>query len=115
MFGTGRAHPPAFRALLNLEEPKHSIEQIAAKTGKSPVYCAQRIKLTELSPAAVEAFYKDEIGVGHALLLAKLQPAEQEQALAACFREDCLVLDVAAFVHATSTRTGDKGKKAVQS
>jgi ParB/RepB/Spo0J family partition protein len=27
-----------FRALLNLEEPKYSIEQIAAKTGKSPVY-----------------------------------------------------------------------------
>lgn len=77
-----------FRALLNLEEPKYSIEQIAAKTGKSPVYCAQRIKLTELVPAVVEAFYKDEIGVGHALLLAKLQPAEQEQALAACFRED---------------------------
>ncbi len=77
-----------FRALLNLEEPKYSIEQIAAKTGKSPVYCAQRLKLTELSPAVVEAFYKDEIGVGHALLLAKLQPAEQEQALAACFRED---------------------------
>ncbi len=77
-----------FRALLNLEEPKYSIEQIAAKTGKSPAYCAQRIKLTELDPAVVEAFYKDEIGVGHALLLAKLQPAEQEQALAACFRED---------------------------
>ncbi len=77
-----------FRALLNLEEPKYSIEQIAAKTGKSPAYVAQRLKLTELSPAAVEAFYKEEIGVGHALLLAKLQPAEQEQALAACFRED---------------------------
>jgi len=77
-----------FRALLNLEEPKYSIEQIAAKTGKTPAYCAQRIKLTELAPAVVEAFYKDEIGVGHALLLAKLQPAEQEQALAACFRED---------------------------
>jgi ParB family chromosome partitioning protein len=30
-----------FRALLNLEEPKYSIEQIAAKTGKSPVYVAQ--------------------------------------------------------------------------
>ncbi len=77
-----------FRALLNLEEPKYSIEQIAAKTGKSPAYVAQRIKLTELAPAVIEAFYKDEIGVGHALLLAKLQPAEQEQALAACFRED---------------------------
>lgn len=77
-----------FRALLNLDEPKYSIEQIAAKTGKSPAYVAQRIKLTELAPAVVEAFYKDEIGVGHALLLAKLQPAEQEHALAACFRED---------------------------
>ena len=77
-----------FRALLNLDEPKYSIEQISAKTGKSPAYVAQRIKLTELSPAVVEAFYKDEIGVGHALLLAKLQLAEQEQALAACFRED---------------------------
>jgi ParB family chromosome partitioning protein len=36
----------------------------------------------------VEAFYAEEIGVGHALLLAKLQPAQQEAALANCFRED---------------------------
>jgi ParB family chromosome partitioning protein len=77
-----------FRALLNLDEPKYSIEQIAAKTGKSPAYCAQRVKLTELTAAVTEAFAKDEIGVGHALFLAKLQPAEQEQALSACFRED---------------------------
>ncbi len=77
-----------FRALLNLDEPKYSIEQIAAKTGKSPAYCAQRVKLTELTAAVTEAFAKDEIGVGHALLLAKLQPAEQEEALSACFRED---------------------------
>jgi ParB family chromosome partitioning protein len=76
------------RALFNLDEPKYSIEQISAKTGKSATYCAQRIKLTELTAAVTEAFAKDEIGVGHALLLAKLQPAEQEQALSACFRED---------------------------
>ena len=44
--------------------------------------------MTELTAAVTEAFAKDEIGVGHALLLAKLQPAEQEQALSACFRED---------------------------
>ena len=74
-----------FRALLNLNDPKYSIDQIAAKTGKSPAYCAQRVKLTELTAAVTEAFAKDEIGVGHALLLAKLQPAEQEQALSACF------------------------------
>jgi ParB family chromosome partitioning protein len=77
-----------FKALLNLEDPKYSIEQIAAKVGKSPAYCAARVRLTELSAPAVEAFYAEEIGVGHALLLAKLQPAQQEQALANCFREE---------------------------
>jgi len=77
-----------FRALLNLDEPKYSVEQIAAKCGKHPGYVLSRIRLTELVPAAVEAFSKDEIGVGHALLLAKLQPTQQEEALPHCFRED---------------------------
>ena len=77
-----------FRSLLNLDEPKCSIEQIAAKTGKSPVYVASRLKLIELTQNVVDAFYREEIGVGHALLLAKLQPDQQEQALSACFRED---------------------------
>jgi ParB family chromosome partitioning protein len=77
-----------FRALLNLEEPKYSIEQIAARTGKTPAYAAARLKLTELVSTVVEAFYQDEIGVGHALLLAKLQPSQQEEALSACFKED---------------------------
>jgi ParB family chromosome partitioning protein len=77
-----------FRALLHLDEPKYSIDQIAAKTGKGAAYVAARLKLTELTPAVVEAFYREEIGVGHALLLAKLQPEQQEQALAACFKED---------------------------
>jgi ParB family transcriptional regulator, chromosome partitioning protein len=77
-----------FRALLDLEEPKYSIEQIAVRTGKNASYIAGRLKLTELVPAVVDAFYKDEIGVGHALLLAKFQPTQQEQALPHCFRED---------------------------
>jgi ParB family transcriptional regulator, chromosome partitioning protein len=77
-----------FQALLNLDEPKYSIEQIAAKVGKAPAYVAQRLKLTELCPPVVEAFYAEEIGVGHALLLARLQPAQQEEALNACFREE---------------------------
>lgn len=74
--------------MLDLEEPKYSMEQIGAKTGKSAAYIAGRLKLTELIPAVVDAFYKDEIGVGHALLLAKLQPTQQEQALPHCFRDD---------------------------
>jgi ParB family chromosome partitioning protein len=77
-----------FFALLALEEPKYSIEQIASRTGKSPTFIAARLRLTELTPLIVEAFYREEIGVGHALLLAKLQPAQQEQALPNCFRED---------------------------
>ena len=77
-----------FKALLDLEDPKYSIEQIATKVGKSPAYCAARVRLTELSAPVVEAFYAEEIGVGHALLLAKLQPVQQEQALANCFREE---------------------------
>jgi ParB family chromosome partitioning protein len=77
-----------FHALLNLEEPKYTIEQIGAKVGKAPAFVATRARLTELIPAVVEAFYAEEIGVGHALLLAKLQPAQQEAALASCFRED---------------------------
>ncbi len=76
-----------FRALLALEEPKYSIEQVAAKVGKSPAFVASRLKLTDLVPEAVEAFYADEIGVGHALLLAKLPPDAQQQALPACFKE----------------------------
>lgn len=71
-------------ALLRLD---YSVEQIAAKCGKNPAYVAGRTRLAELAPAAVEAFLKDEIGVGHALLLAKLQPEQQEQALAACWQE----------------------------
>jgi ParB family chromosome partitioning protein len=77
-----------FAALLRLEEPKYSIEQIAAKCAKSPAFVASRLKLTELVPAVTEAFLKDEIGTGHALMLAKLQPAQQEEALTACFREE---------------------------
>jgi ParB family chromosome partitioning protein len=77
-----------FKALLDLEDPTYSIEQIAAKTGKQPAFVAARLKLIDLVPAAVEAFYRDEIGVGHALLLAKLPTDQQEQALSACFRED---------------------------
>lgn len=76
-----------FAALMRLEEPKYTIEQISDKCGKSPAYVASRLRLTELVAPVAEAFTKDEIGVGHALLLAKLQPAQQEEALAACYQE----------------------------
>jgi carboxylesterase type B len=47
-----------FRALLNLEEPKYSIEQIAVKTGKSPVYVGAR---TPVLDDRVGTFHASEI------------------------------------------------------
>jgi ParB family chromosome partitioning protein len=76
-----------FAALLRLDGPKYTIEQIAARVGKSPAFIAQRLKLTDLVPAVVEAFYANDIGVGHALLIAKLPADVQPQALSACFKE----------------------------
>lgn len=76
-----------FARLLALDEPKYTIEQIAAKVGKQPSFVASRLKLIDLVPAVVEAFYANEIGVGHALLLAKIAADVQPQALAACFKE----------------------------
>jgi ParB family transcriptional regulator, chromosome partitioning protein len=77
-----------FKALLNLDEPKYTVELIAAKVGKTPAYIAQRLKLIDLTPPVIEAFYSNDIGVGHALLLAKLPADQQEAALSACFKED---------------------------
>jgi ParB family chromosome partitioning protein len=76
-----------FAALMRLEDPKYNIEQVSAKCGKSPSYVAARLRMTELTAEVVEAFAKDEIGVGHALLLAKLQPGQQLEALSACYQE----------------------------
>jgi ParB family chromosome partitioning protein len=76
-----------FARLLALDEPKYSIEQIAAKVGKQPSFVASRLKMVDLVPAAVDAFYANEIGVSHALLLAKLPADQQQQALSACFKE----------------------------
>src|ERR1700761_4888769 len=76
-----------YKRLLLLAEPTYTVEQIAAKMGKTPVYVTTRLKLTELCDEAAAAFYQDHIGVGHALLLAKLPPEQQKPALRACFKE----------------------------
>lgn len=76
-----------YKRLLALIEPTYSVEQIAAKVGKTPAYVTTRLKLTDLCDEVTSAFYQNHIGVGHALLLAKL-PADQQQAgLKACFKE----------------------------
>jgi ParB family chromosome partitioning protein len=45
-----------------------------------------RIKLADLIPPVAEAFLKDQITIGHALLIAKLPASQQQEAFAAAFR-----------------------------
>jgi ParB family transcriptional regulator, chromosome partitioning protein len=76
----------AFNALLRLESPRYDIATVAQKAGKSPAFVAQRQRLVELIPSIVEAFLADQIGVGHALEIAKLPQSQQEKAFDAAFR-----------------------------
>ncbi len=62
----------AFDALLRLESPRYDIAAVAQKAGKSLAFVAQRQRLVELIPSIAEAFLADQIGVGHALEIAKL-------------------------------------------
>jgi len=76
----------AFDALLRLESPRYDIAAVAQKAGKSPAFVAQRQRLVELIPSIAEAFLADQIGVGHALEIAKLPQPQQEKAFDAAFR-----------------------------
>lgn len=75
-----------FRSLLELKNSKYTTATIAARAGKSEAYVLGRIKLTELIPPVAEAFLKDKIAVGHALLIGKLPSSQQQEAMNACFR-----------------------------
>lgn len=74
-----------YRALL--DRPGYDVAGIAAKIGKSEAYVYQRLKLCELIEPAKKALREDKITPGHALLLARLQPQDQKQALKNCFED----------------------------
>lgn len=76
----------AFDALLRLESPRYDVVAVAQKAGKSPTFVAKRQRLVELIPSIVEAFMADQIGVGHALEIAKLPQPQQGKAFDAAFR-----------------------------
>ncbi len=62
------------------------VEAIAAKIGKSVSYVYQRLKLNALDKKVQAAFGEDKITAGHAILIARLQPKDQTEALEACTR-----------------------------
>jgi len=74
-----------FKSLLELGAP-YNIAHVAARSGKSEAYVYGRIRLADLIPPVAEAFLKDQITLGHALLIAKLPASQQQEAFAAAFR-----------------------------
>lgn len=76
-----------FRSLLDLNDPNYTVQSIASRIGKSEQFVVSRIRLTELSAPIAEAFLADKITIGHALLIAKLPPSQQQEAFNASFRQ----------------------------
>jgi ParB family chromosome partitioning protein len=71
---------------LELGEPAYTIAIIASRAGKSEAYVYGRVRLADLIPPVAEAFLKDQITIGHALLIAKLPASQQQEAFSAAFR-----------------------------
>lgn len=60
-------------------------EELAHKVGKPLSYVAQRVKLLDLTETPRKVFQEGHINIGHALILARLTPALQDQGLRAVF------------------------------
>jgi len=66
------------------DEHGMDVPAIAAKVGKSESYVYRRLQLAHLTPKARKAFEADKINAGHAELIARLQPADQNEAVGWC-------------------------------
>jgi ParB/RepB/Spo0J family partition protein len=60
---------------------KMSVERIAEKVGRSVKYVYDRVKLLQLNKDARGLFWAGKIEAGHAILLARLTPADQAKAI----------------------------------
>jgi len=69
-----------FRTLM--EKAGYDIPKIAARIGKSVKYVYDRLKLLQLIKPAQQLFLDGRFEAGHAILLARLSPEDQERAIA---------------------------------
>lgn len=68
-----------FRSLMDVVG--YDIPRLAARVGRDRTYVYDRLKLLQLTPAAQELFLAHRFELGHAVLLARLSPADQKLAL----------------------------------
>lgn len=70
-----------FKQLLQTNADRFSVATIASKVGMSPAWVWDRIKLLDLVPEAQDLLEQGRITTGHAIVLARLKPADQERAI----------------------------------
>jgi len=70
-----------YRSLLLTKQ--YDVARIAERVGRSVKYVYDRVKLLDLVPEAQELFLANTITAGHAILLARLSPADQKRAMKA--------------------------------
>jgi ParB/RepB/Spo0J family partition protein len=59
----------------------YDVARIAARVGRSVKYVYDRMKLLQLVPDAQQLFLEGKFTAGHAVLLARLKPGDQERAI----------------------------------
>ena len=62
-----------------VEQAGYDVELIAQEVGRSASYVYQRLKLQDLVPKARDMLVGGSITAGHAILIARLQPKQQEE------------------------------------
>src|ERR1700731_2656904 len=70
----------------NSESPLTPSPSLPHELARSEAYVYGRVRLADLIPPVAEAFLKDQITIGHALLIAKLPASQQQEAFSASFR-----------------------------
>lgn len=64
-----------------LEKVGYDIAAIAKRVGHTANYVYDRLRLLKLTPAAKKLFVAGKFEIGHAVILARLSPSDQERAL----------------------------------
>lgn len=70
-----------FRRLIDTNPDKHSAESIARRIGMSAQWVWDRMKLNDLIPEAKRILEAGRMTVGHAILIARLKPADQQRTI----------------------------------
>ena len=68
-----------------LKRPGYDAAGAGAKVGKTAHYVTRRLQLLHLAGPARQSFLRNDIPIGHALMLAQLEPALQEKGLEECW------------------------------